>query len=175
MEDVSRFILIPNLGAHGEVKQKQWIIQSGRVSYQAWLCITKLSASYLRLCFATEGHSCVRFNYWWSYGFFIRHLSPCHQTQWIKWCEGMGAFFHCCGRVVPVRLHYFKSRQFKWPVQRYWNLFLHNVTTKHCKDFFPPNFLGFLFIQVVVFGKTDIFFSRNVSDSCFILAVIKEG
>lgn len=110
---------------------KQWIIQSRRVSYQAWLCITKLSASYLRLCFATEGHSCVRFNYWWSYGFFIRRLSPCHQTQWIEWCEGMGAFFHRCGTVVPVRLHYLKNSQFKWPVQRYWNLFLHKVTTKH--------------------------------------------
>lgn len=154
MEDVSRFILIPNLGALSyppEVKQKQWIIQSGRVSYQAWLCITKVSASYLRLCFATEGHSCVRFNYWWSYGFFIRRLSPCHQTQWIKWCEGMGAFFQRCGTVVPVRLHYLKSSQFKWPVQRYWNLFLHNMTTKHwhkCKDFFPPLiFLDFFLFE----------------------------
>lgn len=153
MEDVSRFILNPNLGAllyPPEVKQKQWIIQSRQVSYQAWLCMTELSASYLRLCFATEGHSCVSFNYWWSYGFFIHRLSPCHQTQWIKWCEGMGAFFIAVAGLFQLDCTTLKaaslSGQFK-DTETYFCITWQQNTDTSARIFSPLIFLDFFLFE----------------------------
>lgn len=95
--------------------------------YQTWLCITKPSACYLRLCFATAEHSGVRFNYWRSYGFLFIICPLCHQTRWIIWCERMEAFsIPWCdySHEILFQLKCIMKRLSKWSFPRGGNLFL---------------------------------------------------